>query len=220
MLHKDGFSIPWPDRDVLLALATLALIALDKFLVYAFFAYDFTWLGLVISSLLLLLLLPLSGILLFFGLFRRSRPRPWRRRAVRAGLLMLLAGGVWLASTVHVGDRATRHRIEAAIDLGELQAWAVQTLDAGPAGSRPLKSWSNEEKGARYEPHVPPALRRLEPAILNRIDREGPPHIRIEWGGGLHHWGVHVGPPGFRPAPGDHARFVRWRDGIYGYQER
>jgi hypothetical protein len=122
---------------------------------------------------------------------------------------------MWLRNDwgLHLGLRMA---VTQRVDLAELQSAAVELLEEDsrrPAPEQPLRLYGPEIAAQAPEP-----IRRLHPLFVMVVPRRGEAegHVAIAWGRGIMGtWGVRLGRPTFRLAPG--ARVRRWRDGVYGY---
>lgn len=180
-----------------------------------------------------MLFLPVPAFALFvlvpwvvFELVRtlvRSWVRQSRRgRACRIAVVCTLLGAAaffFLAPgcllSFPVMDRGYEREVTRAVDLDALQRWSVELLGKPPAGTSAdeacILDWDELPKGVQ---------RCASWASVYRGKGPEDSYIAFVSTGGFHHSGFLVGAKTFTYHGGSHWWVRRWRDGIYGFQDR
>lgn len=210
----------WEMHAGLFALAVLLLHAL-----FSFTAFYINWGPYILTTMIGFALIPISIILLAIMTIIRSRHLSAKQWVLRILLIAALASGVYLFGAtdtfLKIADMGTKARLSSKLDLGHVQEWAVKLINEQKENSPELIDRGSKEPGNQYSDKVLPEIKKLEPAYLTISRREdGAKFLRMEWGGGFHHWGVFIGFPSFKPKPRESEQLTYWRDGIYGYQEK
>jgi hypothetical protein len=203
---------PPVQRDAIIGVAALAMLPANAAAMYLRGA-DRPGSGnlMAVTILAMVALVPVATVWLLVAVVRDRRAI--RRQVGRLLLLgVLVAASLWYALG-RVGfdflARGLRSRISSQVSMPELQAAAVQLLNASESSG-----FTSAEAGeASTSPLVPEPIRRLRP---RRVWVPGGPgadeYVSLSWGSCLDLCEVWVGPPGFVvTGPGAY----RWYDGIY-----
>lgn len=173
---------------------------------------------------LVLLSLVVGGTAVLCGVVsnaNQGRIRPWVDIGVLVVILVLLILlSVGPGNYFNLLDLGGRLTVTLTGGQEELRAWAIKVLDEprdnlGQRGDPriPRERWSEQVRRLR------PRSVRIDPLFEDRHDA-----VRLCYGSGFFHWNIVVGRPGSRPDltlndPNSDDRWLRWGDGIYGWQE-
>lgn len=117
-----------------------------------------------------------------------------------------------VAEGIIASDPCLRFRVEQIIDLASLQEWAMGLAPEKHENGSNIIKWN--------EVVAPEGLKKLGGYIvLEEEPGQGARVVRIGLGGGFHHYGIVIGPPGYEPPQERSWRYYRWSDGVWGFQE-
>jgi hypothetical protein len=173
---------------------------------------------------LVLLLLVAGGTAVLCGVVsnaNQGRIRPWVGIGVLGVILVLLILlSVGPGNYFNLLDLGGRLTVTLSGGQEELRAWAIKILDeprdnpGQVSGERiPRERWSEQVRRLR------PRCIQIDPLFEDRHEA-----VRLCYGSGFFHWNIVVGRPGSRPDPSlndpnSDDRWLRWGDGIYGWQQ-
>lgn len=122
-------------------------------------------------------------------------------------LLLFSPLGIWIwqMSREIEDESELRERLTSTNHLQRLEAWAMNAL-------------GDVIQVDRID--LPEDIRSIGVSWASVVDRDEdiPPHLWIEFGGGFHHHGLLIGPPGFTPRKNSRERINQWSDQVW-YRE-
>jgi hypothetical protein len=199
--------------DLIMTCAVLACVTADAVLSFIQGPFAQVWEFALTPFTLVLMLLAAVTILL-----RNSNRRsPWTRAillAVVIGVPYVYVRSGAMRELQHVG---LRRYVTSRADLGELQAAALELIDAH----------RSSDEMRRYGPtfaesdNMPSVIRRLEPyrVLVFPESEERRPHVLVGWGAAFTMpFGVLLGPPEYHPDYREDTR--QWAPGVYGEYSR